>query len=343
MNIVLIIPTGIGAEIGGHAGDANPVAKLFGGLCDNLILHPNVVNASDINEMPENAWYVEGSILDRFLRGEINLKRPHYNKILIAVNSPVKNETINAVSAARVTIGAVIEILVLETQLTMNAYLDEGKATGEVTGWQELVKQVSGHDFDALAINTKVEVDEQVALNYLKNGGVNPWGGVEAKASKLITSALNKPAAHAPCGSTLEKYNEVVDPRMAAEMVSVCYLHSVLKGLHRAPRISKSGLGVEDLDFLISPFGCFGAPHKACHENGVPIIVVRENKTICNDEIPESENIIHVENYLEAAGVVSSQKAGIYYKCVRRPMHSSLWFQRFPFQRQDVYDWQFDK
>ena len=27
MNIVLIIPTGIGCEIGGHAGDANPVAN----------------------------------------------------------------------------------------------------------------------------------------------------------------------------------------------------------------------------------------------------------------------------------------------------------------------------
>jgi len=30
MNIVLIVPTGIGCEIGGHAGDANPVAKLMG-------------------------------------------------------------------------------------------------------------------------------------------------------------------------------------------------------------------------------------------------------------------------------------------------------------------------
>ena len=59
MNIVLIIPTGIGCEIGGHAGDANPVTKLMGACCDNLILHPNVVNASDVNEMPANSWYVE--------------------------------------------------------------------------------------------------------------------------------------------------------------------------------------------------------------------------------------------------------------------------------------------
>ena len=29
MNVVMIIPTGIGCEIGGHAGDANPIAKLL--------------------------------------------------------------------------------------------------------------------------------------------------------------------------------------------------------------------------------------------------------------------------------------------------------------------------
>ncbi len=33
-NAALLVPTGIGAEIGGHAGDANPVAKLIGACCD---------------------------------------------------------------------------------------------------------------------------------------------------------------------------------------------------------------------------------------------------------------------------------------------------------------------
>ncbi len=74
INVVMIIPTGIGCEIGGHAGDATPAARLLGSVCDKLILHPNIVNASDINEMPENALYVEGSILDRFLEGRIELK-----------------------------------------------------------------------------------------------------------------------------------------------------------------------------------------------------------------------------------------------------------------------------
>src|SRR5215207_1037245 len=34
-NAMLLIPTGIGTEIGGHAGDAGPVARLIGSACDN--------------------------------------------------------------------------------------------------------------------------------------------------------------------------------------------------------------------------------------------------------------------------------------------------------------------
>ena len=59
MNIVMIIPTGIGCEIGGHCGDGNAAARLLGACCDTLVLHPNVVNASVINEMPANSLYVD--------------------------------------------------------------------------------------------------------------------------------------------------------------------------------------------------------------------------------------------------------------------------------------------
>ncbi len=68
-NVAMLIPTGIGAAIGGHAGDATPVAQLLASVCDSLVIHPNVVNASDINEMPANALYVEGSVLCRLIMG----------------------------------------------------------------------------------------------------------------------------------------------------------------------------------------------------------------------------------------------------------------------------------
>ena len=33
-NAVLLVPTGVGAEIGGHAGDAGPVARMLAEVCD---------------------------------------------------------------------------------------------------------------------------------------------------------------------------------------------------------------------------------------------------------------------------------------------------------------------
>jgi len=328
MNTVMIIPTGIGCEIGGHAGDANPVAKLLGSVSDILVLHPNAVNASDINEMPSNSLYVEGSILDRFLEGEIELQTVKNNKILLVVNSPICSETINAVSAGRVTLGADIEILELETPLIMTASLNKetGKADGTVTGWKELVEQVNGWSFDALAITSSINVSKEIALNYLKNGGVNPWGGIEAKTSRLIATELNKPVAHAPMDTEnnawIKYYQEVVDPRMASEMVSVCFLQSVFKGLHKAPRIGK-GLSVKDIDVLVSPYGCWGRPHIACRAMKIAIIIVKENKTICNDTYPSGNDLIFVDNYLEAVGVIKAMNEGICLESLRRPIEKT--------------------
>jgi len=321
---VLIIPTGIEAHIGGHAGDANPVAKLIGGCCDKLIVHPNVVNASDLNEMPQNSLYVEGSILDRFLEGKIELREVNQNKILVVANTPVQEETINAVSAGRVTVGINAEILGLDTPLRMIARVENGQAVGDVFGWEELVEQVSQYSFDALAIHTPIELHRDVALNYYRNGGVSPWGGIEAITSKLIANRLNKPVAHAPIESVTpddaELYNifhEITDPRIAPEAISNCYFHCVLKGLNQAPIIDK-GINFKDVDFMVSPFGCFGRPHKACLEANIPVIVVKENKTILNDPMPKE--FILVENYWEAVGVIMSMKTGIHPSSVRRPI-----------------------
>lgn len=327
---VLIVPTGIGAEIGGHAGDANPVAKLLASCCDTLLTHPNVVNAADINESPENVWYVEGSILDNFLEGQIELKQSLYNKVLVVANAPVANETINAVSAARATIGLHAEILELNTPLEMIAKMEKGCATGDVFGWKELLEQVKNYDFDALAIHTPITVEREISLNYYRKGGINPWGGVEAKASKLIADELNKPVAHAPIESITNDddeellfiyQSEIIDPRITPEAVSICYLHCVLKGLHKAPRIGR-GISVRDIDFMVTPIGCVGRPHIACLERNIPIIAVRENKTCLND--PMSDKFIFVDNYIEAAGYIMSMRAGVHPQSVRRPLEYTV-------------------
>ena len=108
-NAALLVPTGIGAEIGGHAGDATPVARLLAEACDTLITHPNVVNASDVNEMPENALYVEGSVLSRLLMGTVGLQRVRANRVLVIIDAQADkifvNSAVNAVSAARASYG----------------------------------------------------------------------------------------------------------------------------------------------------------------------------------------------------------------------------------------------
>lgn len=42
----MIVPTGVGACIGGFAGDALPVARTLSSVVDCLITHPNVIISS---------------------------------------------------------------------------------------------------------------------------------------------------------------------------------------------------------------------------------------------------------------------------------------------------------
>lgn len=323
MNVVFIVPTGIGAEIGGHAGDSTPAAKLIASVCDKLFIHPNVVNASDINEMTENMLYVEGSILDRFLDGKFRLEEVYNNKILLAVNGPVKPEIINAVSGARATIGADIEILELDSPLKMMGWLLKGKAGGSITGIGKAIIQVRKYKFDVLVVNTPIDVDDFAIKEYIcSEGGTNVWGGVEAMLSRMMSEELNKPVIHAPIENSeiFKTFNEVTDPRKAAEMVSVCYLHCCLKGAHKAPKISDNinAYQYSDIDYLVSPIGVFGKPHKACVKQGIPIIAVEDNKTVLNDEMPE--DTIIVKSYLEAVGVLCATKAGVSLSSLKRPL-----------------------
>lgn len=332
MNGIFIIPTGIGCEIGGHSGDATPSAKLIASVCDSLIINPNVINASDINESTENMWYVEGSIIDRFTQGQIALEEVYSNRIVLAVNKSLMNETVNSINAARNTIGCTIDIIELNIPLTLEGiFKPDGSASGIITGIEEAILQIKTYQqkypFDVLAIQTVIDVDEETSLKYMNEGGVNPWGGAEALCSRYFSRELEMQCAHAPYESgSLKNFNEIVDPRMAAELVSVSYVHCILKGLHKAPKIvdyncrSKDTLRVDDIDVIVSPDGCWGTPHEACANWRIPIIFVRENKNIYGSFDTVPKGCIMVDNYMEAAGVISSIKAGVHKESVRRPL-----------------------
>ena len=127
----------------------------------------------------------------------------------------------------------------------------------------------------------------------------------------------------------------VVDPRMAAEVVSMCFLHSVLKGLHRSPRIVSDKmvfthpgvLTAADISCLVIPDGCVGLPTLAALEQGIPVIAVRENRNRMRNNLEELPfgpgKLFIAENYLEAVGIMTALKAGVALSAVRRPLEGT--------------------
>ena len=339
---VLVIPTGIGAEIGGHAGDATPVARLLASVCDTLITHPNVVNASDLNELPANGLYVEGSIISRFLMGSISLQRVRSNRVLVIIdahpNERFTRATVNAVNGARATYGLPCErIVVLDPPLpTKGRYASSGRAAGAVDELERVFDALDRRrgEYDAVAISTVIDIDVPHASYFASRGEiVNPWGGVEAMLTHAVSTIYDVPSAHAPMMESEEIANMdpgVIDPRMAAEVVSLTFFQSVLKGLHKAPRISErarpNSLTAHDVSCLVIPDGCLGLPTLAALEQNIPVIAVRENRSLMHNDLtmlPWAAGQLHVvENYWEAAGLMAAMKEGMDPTSVRRPLAS---------------------
>ena len=343
-NVALLVPTGIGAEIGGHAGDAGPVARMLAEVADTLVLHPNVVNASDLNEMPRNALYVEGSVVTRLLMGTAGLLSVRSNRVLVVIDahrdSLFVNAAVNAVSGARSSYGlSCADVVCLEPPVKLLArYSPAGRAAGrveEMEGLCELLSERRGQ-YDAVALSSVIDVPPDYHQGYFDAGGemVNPWGGVEAMLTHALSSLYNVPTAHSPMFESRDIANMdpgIVDPRMAAEAVSMTFLQCTLKGLQRSPRIvtDVDGMGrpgvftASDVSCLVLPDGCLGLPTLAALEQGIPVIAVGNHNLMRNDlsSLPWADGqFFRVSNYLEAVGVVASLRAGIDCNSVRRPL-----------------------
>ena len=340
-NTVLIIPTGIGAEIGGHAGDGNPVAKLLSASCDTLITHPNVVNASEINELPTNGLYVEGSVLTRMLMGQIGLRRVVSNRILVLVDKHkediINDMVINAVSAARTTLGVECDVTFLEeTAKGSVEFSPSGRASGKIDNFEAILNVIKANktNYDAFALSTIIDVPTNFYKDYFEHNkiNVNPWGGYEAMLTHSIAELLNVPCAHAPMMSKLQikdlEYG-VVDSRKAPEVLSTTWLYCIIKGLHKSPQIvsKEDGINVDDISCLVIPNGCIGLPTLACMESRIPVIAVKGNKNIMKNDLTKLPfargGLIEVNNYLEVAGVLTAMKAGISLESVQRPIEKT--------------------
>jgi len=345
-NVALIVPTGIGAEIGGHSGDAGPVARLMASTCDTLITHPNVVNASDINELPENGLYVEGSVLTRLLMGTIGLQKVRANRVLLVVDKHEDKffyeSAINAASAARAAMGLNCPATVLmEDKITMRSlYSSSGRAVGRIDNFERICSVLHEYrdEYDSVALSSVIRVPEHFHEEYYTKDILNPWGGVEAMLTHALATMFNIPVAHSPMLETktiLDLDIGVTDPRKAAEIISVTFLHSVFKGMHRSPKIiSSPDLGdnsglitATDISCIVVPVGCLGLPVLASLEQGIPVIAVKENANRMQNNLKElpfrDDKLIYAENYLEAAGIMNALRNGVSIESLRRPLEDT--------------------
>lgn len=94
---MMIVPTGVGASIGGFAGDALPVARALSTVVDCLITHPNVLNAAMLYWPMPNVLYVEGYALDRFAEGLWALQPVHQNKVPLFISHLFFPSSVSAV------------------------------------------------------------------------------------------------------------------------------------------------------------------------------------------------------------------------------------------------------
>ena len=346
-NIAMIVPTGIGAEYGAHAGDATPVAQLLASTCDTLVTHPNVVNASDINEMTPNTMYVEGSVINRLLMGSLALQPSRGNRLLVlAENHPVNSvsdASINSINGSRAASGYNCNTYVkVDPPFKMNAsFTADGRAAGEVIGIDRVFRALEEYkgQYDAVAILSQINFPKELAMQYLKGDAdsVNPWGGVEAMLTHAISGMYHVPSAHAPQaqgnnGALASWDIGVVEPTHAAETVSTAYAHCVYKGLHKSPRLVRdpaqwSAPGVIDasnISALVTPDRCVGISVLAALQQGIPVIAVRDSQNRMKNDLTglpwQPGQLRFAESYLEAAGMLMAMRHGVSLDTVQRPL-----------------------
>jgi hypothetical protein len=331
-NVLLLVPTGINAAIGGYAGDALPVARAIASIADNLITHPNVLNGASLYWSMPNILYTEGYALDRMAKGDWGLRPVRSNRIGVILDRGMEPDLElrhrQAIAAAQATLGLnITDVLVTDSDLGVELRSGESGATwGTIANLDSLLraadKLISVSKIQAIAVVARFpdDSDSEALQNYRQGKGVDALAGAEAVISHAIVREFAIPCAHAPALQPLP-LDPTVSPRAAAEELGYTFLPCVLVGLSRAPQIiTKSNffrvddITAENIDAIVTPYSaCGGAGLLALnHQAHIQTIFVKENQTALN-VTPEMLGLsgIQVENYWEAIGVLAAIKSGI--------------------------------
>ncbi|XP_022734572.1 uncharacterized protein LOC111288077 isoform X1 [Durio zibethinus] len=178
---VMIVPTGVGASIGGFAGDALPVARALSSVVDCLISHPNVLNAAMLYWPMPNVMYVEGYALDRFAQGLWALRPVHQNKVGLVLDAGIEENLrirhLQVVDATRASLGLpVVEYVVTDTPLEVEKWINPttGQSTGRIKHPDSLLRAVKNlverSQVDAVAVVGRFPDDEADDLDDYRLG-----------------------------------------------------------------------------------------------------------------------------------------------------------------------------
>ena len=347
---VLIIPTGIAAEIGGYAGDGLPVARAIAQVVDCLITHPNVLNGAQLYWNLPNALYVEGYGLDQFAAGKWGLRPVHQNRVGLILDQAIEPELrlrqLQAADATRATLGLnLTDYIITDAPLGVELKTASSGATwGTIQNPDSLLrateKLISKTGAEAIAVVARFPDDlgSEALQNYRQGQGVDPLAGAEAVISHLVVRTFKCPCAHAPALSPLA-LDPDLSPRSAAEELGYTFLPCVLVGLSRAPQFVTQGsdlahpeeLWASSVDAVILPASAFGGSaafnfgDQNQSRSSPLIIAVQQNQTTMN-VTPEMLNIkaLSVGSYLEAVGAIAAHQSGIHPELLLKPAIAPL-------------------
>ena len=338
MPTLMLVPTGIGCDIGGYAGDALPSARLLAAASGCLITHPNVMNGASLYWSDSRVLYVEGYGLDRFAVGDWALRPVRRQRIGLLLDAGIEPELaqrqIQVAEACRASLGLEIGP-VITTDAPLEVTLECG-ASGASWGRLgcpdallragERLKQAGATAIAVVARFPEDPESEELAA-YRQGSGVDALAGAEAVISHLLVQHLQIPCAHAPALAPLP-LDPQLDPRAAGEELGYTFLACVLVGLSRAPDLVTGPMQPGDLDAtqlgaVVVPEGALGGEAVlACLERNVPLITV-ENPSVLSvtaDALGLNQGILQASSYSEAAGLVLALREGLSPVSLGRPL-----------------------
>lgn len=310
--IAMVVPTGIGASIGGFAGDASRVARMFA-KDFNVIVNPNIVNAACFSGITENMLYTEGWTLSQFFKGNINLIPSNNNKIGVifdkGISKNILNVHINTINAVKTVYGVnVIGYEITEEPCKVEFFnTDTGISSGSVINNKTMVeagKKLIEQGANVLAVVCKFE--EPPEDNYKNGEDVDIVGGVEAVISHYLSRELKVPVVHSPAFEDITIKTDIVSPKAAAEYITPTFLPCILLGLENAPLFSykkvEHSIYIDKVKALILPYNALGSSIVIdAIERGIKVFAIKENSSVLKitKEIIKKNGIIEVNTYDE--------------------------------------------